>query len=100
MGLTQNFTLMPVHAHINLLGWATTALSGLIYSVFPRAGHSIFAKAHFWLANIAMPLMAASLAALLLGNQIVVPVLVASEIMAACGVILLAINIFTHLEEV
>ena len=28
MGATENFTLRPVHAHINLLGWTTMALAG------------------------------------------------------------------------
>ena len=28
MGATEDFTLAPVHAHINLLGWATLALMG------------------------------------------------------------------------
>ena len=38
MGATENFTLRPVHAHLNLLGWTTLALAGLIYSVYPNAG--------------------------------------------------------------
>ena len=28
MGATENFTLRPVHAHLNLLGWTTMALGG------------------------------------------------------------------------
>ncbi len=35
MGASQNFLLRPVHAHLNLLGWATLALAGLVYSVYP-----------------------------------------------------------------
>jgi hypothetical protein len=27
MGASQNFTLRPVHAHVNLLGWTTMALA-------------------------------------------------------------------------
>ena len=27
MGATENFTLRPVHAHLNLLGWTTLALA-------------------------------------------------------------------------
>ena len=29
MGITQDFTLSPAHAHLNLLGWVTMALYGL-----------------------------------------------------------------------
>ncbi|HEV2674256.1 MAG TPA: hypothetical protein VGV37_06910 [Aliidongia sp.] len=31
MGIRQDFTLTPVHAHINLLGWVSMALYGLAY---------------------------------------------------------------------
>jgi hypothetical protein len=33
MGATENFVLAPVHAHINLLGWATMALYGTFYAL-------------------------------------------------------------------
>ena len=52
MGASQNFTLRPVHAHINLLGWTTMALAGLIYSVFPKAGESGLARLHLVLRCI------------------------------------------------
>lgn len=29
MAATQDFTLAPAHAHLNLLGWVTLALYGL-----------------------------------------------------------------------
>jgi hypothetical protein len=31
MATNQDFTLMPAHAHLNLLGWVTMALYGLYY---------------------------------------------------------------------
>ncbi len=31
MGLNQDFTLAPVHAHTNLLGWVTLSLYGLYH---------------------------------------------------------------------
>lgn len=33
MGANENFTLAPLHAHINLLGWVTLALYGTFYSL-------------------------------------------------------------------
>lgn len=33
MGATQDFTLHPVHAHLNLVGWASLALMGGYYSL-------------------------------------------------------------------
>jgi hypothetical protein len=96
MGATRNFALAPVHAHINLLGWTTLALAGLVYTVFPKAGASRLAKVHFWLINLAMPVMLVSLAALLLGNAGVEPVLAASEIVAAAAIAAFAANIYIN----
>jgi len=31
---------MPTHAHMNLLGWVSMALFGLIYQAFPAAGQT------------------------------------------------------------
>jgi len=33
MGATQDFTMHPVHAHINLVGWASLALMGGYYAL-------------------------------------------------------------------
>ena len=99
MGATENFTLRPVHAHLNLLGWTTLALAGLIYTVYPKAAASRLARIHFWLHNMALPAMMGSLAAFLLGHPGAVPVLVASEIVAAAGVIVFACNIFLNVKS-
>lgn len=98
MGASENFTLRPVHAHINLLGWTTLALAGLIYRVFPKAGESRLARIHFWLHNTALPVLMGSLSLLLLGNPDVLPMLVASEFVAAAGVIVFACNVFLNVK--
>jgi hypothetical protein len=35
MGLSHDFSLTPVHAHVNLLGWASMMLYGLYYRGLP-----------------------------------------------------------------
>jgi hypothetical protein len=99
MGATQNFLLRSVHAHVNLLGWTTLALAGLVYSVFPDAGKSRLAKVHFWLHNISLPAMMGSLAVMLLGHREIVPLLAMSEFVAAAGVIVFAWNIFANVKD-
>jgi hypothetical protein len=99
MGASENFTLRPVHAHVNLLGWTTLALAGLIYSVFPQAGGSKLAKVHFWLINLAMPVMLGALAYLLVtGDKAAVPLLAGSEVVAAVAIIAFAANLFLNLK--
>lgn len=36
MGILHDFHLAPVHAHLNLVGWASLALMGLTYRAFPE----------------------------------------------------------------
>ena len=99
MGASQNFTLRPVHAHINLLGWTTMALAGLIYSVFPKAGESRLARLHFWLLNLALPVMMGALGMLLFGHVGIAPVLAVSEIIAALAIVAFAANLFLNLKQ-
>jgi hypothetical protein len=40
MGISQQFTLAPVHAHLLLLGWASFALVGLVYHLYPAAAET------------------------------------------------------------
>jgi hypothetical protein len=50
MGVRQDFLLVPVHAHLNLVGWASLTLFGLIYRAYPDLSKSPLALIHFLLA--------------------------------------------------
>ena len=54
MGLSgpENFIYAPVHAHINLVGWATHFLFGLYYRGEPEAARGALPQVHFWVAVI------------------------------------------------
>ncbi|MFL5005018.1 MAG: hypothetical protein ACJ8DU_11470 [Microvirga sp.] len=47
MGIAHDFQFAPVHAHLNLLGWTSLALFGLVYKAWPALAHSRIALAHF-----------------------------------------------------
>jgi hypothetical protein len=98
MGATQNFAMRPVHAHLNLLGWTSVALAGLIYAVFPAAAASRLARIHFWLHNTSTPVMMSALALVLLGHTAAVPFLVAAELTAAAGILVFAANLFRNVK--
>jgi cbb3-type cytochrome oxidase subunit 1 len=93
MGITQNFSLHPVHAHINLLGWATMALAGLIYVQFPQAALTRLAKIHFWLHNLALPVMMVSLALLMSGYAQAVYFLEAGSTSMVAGIMMFVVNV-------
>lgn len=50
MGIVHDFSLAPVHAHINLVGWASLALFGIVYRLYPAMAESRLAGLHFILA--------------------------------------------------
>lgn len=52
MGMSQDFLFTPVHAHINLVGWATHFLFGLYYRVEPSNAKGALPEVHFWSAVI------------------------------------------------
>ncbi|MBU8539020.1 hypothetical protein [Falsiroseomonas tokyonensis] len=41
MGIAHDFQLAPVHAHLNLLGWASLALMGLVFRAWPELGRAV-----------------------------------------------------------
>lgn len=69
MSMEHDYALSGVHVHINLLGWASFALAGIIYYLFPKAGNHTLAKVHFWSANIGLLLMMGGLTTLLVSGS-------------------------------
>ena len=69
MSMEHDYVLKGVHVHINLLGWASLALAGIIYYLFPKAGNHTLAKVHFWGTNIGLPLMMGGLTTLLISSS-------------------------------
>ncbi len=93
MGITQQFTLTPVHAHLLLLGWASLALAGLVYHLYPAASATRLARLHFWLHNLGLPAFMVGLAAYLTGSPQAEPMLVAGAVTVIVGLVLFAANV-------
>ena len=98
MGLRHEFTLAPVHAHINLLGWASLAIVGLIYHVYPGAGTTRLARAHFWLHNVALPVLMIGLGATLLGHAEFGAAVGIGSIALVAALVIFALNVLTSVR--
>ena len=57
MSIAHDYHLSPVHVHINLLGWVSLAVAGIIYTLYPQVATTKLAKIHFWLHNLSLPFM-------------------------------------------
>lgn len=95
MGASQDHSLFPAHAHINLLGWVTMVLTGLLYRSFPAAAESALARWHFWLYQLAVPVMLVAVVAIYLGHPEADPVAGAASVVVLVSVLLFWWAIFS-----
>ena len=72
MGMHEDFTLAPAHAHLNLIGFVLMFLVGLYYRIVPAAGAGLLAKIQ---------------AALLVTGAIVLPIGVALVLSGGTGIV-------------
>lgn len=99
MGASGDHLLVPVHAHFNLLGWASLAVIGLVYQQFPVAGSHRLATAQFWLHNAGLLAAMLLLVGFLRGNSSLDPLLGIASIVIGASVVLFAINVFQNIRE-
>jgi hypothetical protein len=70
MGGSGDFTLMPAHAHLNLLGWVTMSLYGTFYALTRATMSEKLAWANFGLSALGVLVMIPFLAMMLAsGNE-------------------------------
>jgi hypothetical protein len=94
MAASGDHLLVPVHAHLNLLGWVSLALIGLIYRQFPEIAANTLATIQFWLHNVALPVAMLALVGVLLGNPALEPVAGFGASVIGVSVVLFAANLF------
>ena len=98
MGATENFALAPVHAHLALLGWASLAIAGLIYHLYPAAALTLLARIHFWLHNIGLPFFMLGLGLVLTGHTAAVPIVSISAASVIIGLAAFTANVLMNLK--
>lgn len=97
MGISENFSLMSVHAHILLAGWLSLAMAGVIYRLYPDASNTRLAQVHFWLHNLGLPAFMVGLGMLLTGHNL--PVLLpAGATMVVLGFLCFALNTWRRIK--
>jgi len=69
MGAREDFELAPVHAHLNLAGWASLALFGLTYRAYPELAATRLARWHFIISGIASVLLPIGIGLAVLRNS-------------------------------
>ncbi len=99
MGASGDHSLFPLHAHLNLLGWVSMSLFGLLGKNFPGIASNRLAKLHFWIYNASLPAMAVALFGVLKGHSALEPVLGIISITTATAIVLFVINVLCNLQS-
>ena len=95
MGIRQDFTLAPAHAHLNLLGFVTMFLSALYYRAFPNAAASRLARYQAAVSVAGAILFPVGIACVLLGgHDRFEPIVVAGALIVFAGMVLFAVIVY------
>ncbi|QRM29949.1 hypothetical protein [Microvirga sp. VF16] len=89
MSLSQDFTVRPVHVHVNLLGWVGFFLYASFYRFFPHTAGTRLSWTHFWTAVIGLPAMMVGLTLVVFGHMdLGLPLLLGGEFVTVISVAL------------
>ncbi len=94
MGIQQDFTLAPAHAHLNLVGGVLLFLFGLYYRLVPAAGNSPLARVQGWLHIAGAILFPAGVAIVILKGASFIAAPVVGSLIAVAAVALFTLIVF------
>lgn len=90
MAATKDFLLTPVHAHVNLLGWVSSALMGLFFAQRRSVSSDRYVIVQFTVYTVGLVLMLIGLAGMLLGHKTFALGLIPGTPLTVIGVLLFA----------
>ncbi|TIO08499.1 hypothetical protein [Mesorhizobium sp.] len=95
MAISGNHGAYPAHAHINLLGWVTSAIFGGYYALNPEKAARRIAMVHYGVYNLGLVVMLAALYLMLHGNPALEPIVATGSMIVAVGVLIFALVVFS-----
>jgi hypothetical protein len=99
MGGSGDHTLIPVHAHINLLGFVLMSVFGLVYRQFPAMAENVLAGAHFWLHQVGVIVLLVMLFLFLsgrIGETAMFPIAPIAELAVLIGLLCFVYNLWRN----
>ncbi|MBK1793913.1 hypothetical protein JHL21_05320 [Devosia sp. WQ 349] len=88
MSISTDHRFTGAHAHLNLVGWVTSALFGIYFALNPSKATGQLVRAQFWIFVIGVVIMTLALALLLAGNAAMVPLVAGGSMITFVGVLL------------
>ncbi|MRG56795.1 hypothetical protein GF108_14550 [Phyllobacterium sp. SYP-B3895] len=96
MGMSGNHTVIAAHAHINLLGWVTSAIFGGYYALNPAKAAKRLAFVHYAVYMLGLIVMLPSLYFMERGNMQFEPLVGIGSMITFLGVLIFAVVMFSR----
>jgi hypothetical protein len=93
MGRSGDHGMMPAHAHLNLVGWASLALMGTFYAL---SGPSRLGWLNFALSTAGVVVMIPALALVLSGNKAMETATIVGSTLALLGMLTFVAAVLSH----
>lgn len=99
MAISGDHGAFPAHAHINLLGWVTSAIFGGYYALNPAKAARRIAMIHYGVYNLGLVIMLPALYLMLRGNSALEPIVAVGSLIVAAAVLIFAFVVFSAATE-
>jgi hypothetical protein len=94
MAIARDHSVMPAHAHLNLLGWVSLFLFGIYYKLHPVADTSRLAFAQVWVWIAATIVLTIGVAGVHLGYDSLEPLAAVGSLVALADILLFGVLVF------
>ena len=94
MGISQDHSTMPAHAHLNLLGWVSLFLFGVYYHLHPVIDQSALAWWQIWIWIAGTMVLTIGVGLVHSGHQIGEPIAAVSSLVVLADTLVFAWLVF------
>jgi hypothetical protein len=95
MSISGTHDVIGAHAHLNLLGWVTSAIFGGYYALNPAKASGRLPLLQYGVYTIGIVIMIPALYFMLRGNASLEPLVAIGSLVAFAGIILFAVVVFS-----
>jgi cbb3-type cytochrome oxidase subunit 1 len=96
MGISGSHNTIAAHAHLNLLGWVSSAIFGGYYALNPAKASKRLALVHYAIYTAGLVVMLPALYFMELGNTQLEPIVGIGSIITFVGVLVFAVVLFAR----
>jgi hypothetical protein len=99
MGISQDHSTMPAHAHLNLLGWVSLFLFGIYYHLHPTVDRSVPASWQVWIWIAVTIILTIGVGLVHSGHKVGEPIAAISSVLVLADTLLFAWLVFSSYKS-